>query len=207
MLYFLILMLYVTVCFILPNAVYQLLNRKKLIAQAHPGRHLVWTWIYWIYCAAVLHLTGIGTIWDLIAYSGVPGNIHWIPFSEPAAIPNILNMIMMMPFGFLLPLIWKNWRGFGKVVLAGFGFSLLIEVLQLFNTRLSDVDDLIMNSLGAAAGYLIWILFNRLFGRSQKATTSQAIRAEAALYLLLGTLGVFLLYNWRPVSEFMARLG
>lgn len=207
MLYFLILMLYVTVCFILPNAVFQLLNRKKLMAQDHPGRHLVWTWIYWIYCAAVLHLTGIGTLWDLIAYGGVPGNIHWIPFSEPATIPNILNMIMMMPFGFLLPLIWQNWRGFGKVVLAGFGFSLLIEVLQLFNTRLSDVDDLIMNSLGAAAGYLIWLLYHRLFGRSQKATTSQTIRAEASLYLLLGTLGVFLLYNWRPISELMARLG
>lgn len=207
MLYFLILMLYVTVCFILPNAVYQLLNRKKLIAQAHPGRHLVWTWIYWIYCAAVLHLTGIGTIWDLMAYGGVPGNIHWIPFSEPATIPNILNMIMMMPFGFLLPLIWQNWRGFGKVVLAGFGFSLLIEVLQLFNTRLSDVDDLIMNSLGAAAGYLIWILYNRLFGGRGDKTASPAIRAEAVLYLLLGTLGIFLLYNWRPISELMARLG
>ena len=207
MLYFLILMLYVTVCFILPNAVFQLLNRKKLMAQDHPGRHLVWTWIYWIYCAAVLHLTGIGTIWDLITYGGVPGNIHWIPFSEPATIPNILNMIMMMPFGFLLPLIWQNWRGFGKVILAGFGFSLLIEVLQLFNTRLSDVDDLIMNSLGAAAGYLVWILYNRLFGRSETATASLAIRAEAVLYLLLGTLGVFLLYNWRPISELMARLG
>lgn len=207
MLYFLILMLYVTVCFILPNAVFQLLNRKKLMAQDHPGRHLVWTWIYWIYCAAVLHLTGVGTIWDLIAYGEVPGNIHWIPFSEPATIPNILNMIMMMPFGFLLPLIWKNWRRFGKVILAGFGFSLLIEVLQLFNTRLSDVDDLIMNSLGAAAGYLVWILYNRLFGRSETATASLAIRAEAARYLLLGTLGVFLLYNWRPISELMARLG
>lgn len=206
MLYFLILMLYVTVCFILPNAVFQLLNRKKLMAQDHPGRHLVWTWIYWIYCAAVLHLTGIGTLWDLIAYGEVPGNIHWIPFSEPATIPNILNMIMMMPFGFLLSLIWQNWRGFGKVVLAGFGFSLLIEVLQLFNARLSDVDDLIMNSLGAAAGYLIWILYNRLFGRSQKAGDFQSVRAEAVLYLLLGTLGVFLLYNWRPVSEFMAGL-
>lgn len=206
MLYFLILMLYVTVCFILPNAVFQLLNRKKLMAQDHPGRHLVWTWIYWIYCAAVLHLTGIGTIWDLIAYGEVPGNIHWIPFSEPATIPNILNMIMVMPFGFLLPLIWQNWRGFGKVVLAGFGFSLLIEVLQLFNTRLSDVDDLIMNSLGAAAGYLVWILYNRLFGGKGDKTDSQTIRAEAARYLLLGTLGVFLLYNWRPVSEFMAGL-
>lgn len=206
MLYFLILMLYVTVCFLLPNCIWQLLNKEKRNACPHPLRHRIWVWIYWIYCAAVLHLTGIGTLWDLIAYGEVPGNIHWIPFSEPATIPNILNMIMMMPFGFLLPLIWKNWRGFGTVVLAGFGFSLLIEVLQLFNTRLSDVDDLVMNSLGAAAGYLIWILYNRLFGERGNKAVSQASRAEAALYLLLGTLGVFLLYNWRPVSEFMAEL-
>ena len=209
MVYFLILMLYVTVCFVLPNAVFQLLNRKKGMTPSH----LVLTWVYWIYCAAVLHLTGIGTLWDLIAYGGVPGNIHWIPFSEPATIPNILNMVMMMPFGFLLPLIWPQWRRAWKVIPAGFGFSLLIEVLQLFNTRLSDVDDLIMNSLGTFIGYLFWILFVRLFGGKygkfvkKQLPSVQTIKAEAILYLLLGTLGVFLLYNWRPVSDFMARLG
>ena len=209
MLYFLILMLYVMACFFLPNAVFQLLNRKKLLDQPQSVRHLVRTWVYWIYCAAVLHLTGIGTIWDLIAYGGIPGNIHWIPFSEPATIPNILNMIMMMPFGFLLPLLWPQWRKLWKVILAGLGFSLLIEVLQLFNTRLSDVDDLIMNSLGAGIGYLAWLLFTRLFGgKFGKAhpQSAQTIKAEAALYLLLGTLGVVLLYNWRPISEFMAGL-
>lgn len=201
MAYFLALFACVTACFMLPNIVWQLLNRKKLDALAHPLCHRVWTWIYWLYCALVLHLTGIGTLWDLFSYGGVVGNIHLLPFSEEATIPNILNLIMLMPFGFLLPLIWQRWRSFGRVVLAGFGFSLLIEVFQLFNTRLSDVDDLIMNSLGTAAGYVTWMLYHRLFGSKEAKSSDQAIQGEAILYLLLGFAGVFLLYNWRPVSD------
>ena len=202
MAYFLTLFAYVTVCFFLPNILWQLLNRKKLNALSQPVRHRIWTWIYWLYCAMVLHLTGIGTLWDLLSYGEVIGNIHWIPFSEEATVANILNVVMVMPLGFLLPHIWDNWRSFRKVTLAGFGFSLLIEFFQLFNTRLSDVDDLIMNTLGAAAGYLIWMLYRRLFGTPKENANS--IRAEAILYVLLGFLGVFLLYHWRPVSDLFA---
>ncbi len=207
MAYFLTLFAYVTVCFMLPNFLWQLLNKKKLSNLPHPIRHRIWTWIYWLYCAMVLHLTGIGTLWDLLAYGEIIGNLHLIPFSEEATIPNILNVIMLMPFGFLLPLIWKQWRSLRKVVLSGFGFSLLIEFFQLFNTRLTDVDDLIMNTLGAFAGFLLWVLYNRLFCRSAQAHDHQAgnrIKGEPILYLLLGTLGIFLLYNWRPISGFFS---
>ena len=200
MAYFLTLFAYVTVCFFLPNLLRQLLNRKICGACPAPIRHRLWTWVYWLYCALVLHLTGIGTLWDLLSYGKVVGNIHWIPFSEKATIPNILNVIMVMPLGFLLPLIWESWRGFWKVVAAGFGFSLLIEIFQLFNTRLSDVDDLVMNSLGAAAGYLLWMLYHRLFGAGKSSAPRQK-GAEAIIYVLLGFAGVFLLYNWRPVSD------
>ena len=85
--------------------------------------------------------------------------------------------------------------------MAGFGFSLLIEVFQLFNTRLSDVDDLIMNSLGTAVGFAIWMLYHRLFGSKEAEPSGRTIKGEATLYLLLGFAGVFLLYNWRPVSD------
>lgn len=205
MAYFLTLFAYVTVCFILPNCLWQLGSKQKLNAYPHPVRHRLWTWIYWLYCAAVLHLTGIGTLWDLLAYGEIIGNIHWIPFSEEATIPNILNVIMLMPLGFLLPHIWVRWRNFWKAVAAGFGFSLLIEVFQLFNTRLSDVDDLVMNSLGAAAGYLVWMLCSRLFrGKDPQTEAVTTIKGEAILYVLLGFAGVFLLYHWRPVSDLFA---
>ena len=44
-----------------------------------------------------------------------------------------------------------------KVISAGVGFSLCIEILQLpFYDRVSDIDDLILNSLGYVIGYGIY---------------------------------------------------
>lgn len=71
----------------------------------------------------------------------------------------ILNVIMMMPFGFLLPIVKKE--KFLTVVLYTFLFSLGIEVLQpLINAyRTSDVTDLINNTLGGVIGYTIYFIF------------------------------------------------
>lgn len=38
----------------------------------------------------------------------------------------------------------------------GFGLSLVIELSQLLNNRRTDIDDLILNTLGAALGYALW---------------------------------------------------
>jgi len=50
-----------------------------------------------------------------------------------------------------------------KVILAGMGFSLCVEILQLpFYDRVSDVDDLILNSLGFLLGYMLYLLVRAL---------------------------------------------
>jgi glycopeptide antibiotics resistance protein len=71
-----------------------------------------------------------------------------------------LNVAMLMPFGFLFPMM-KPKRGFFKTVFCGFLFSLMIELLQpLPNSgRRSDVTDLITNTAGAAAGFLVYLFF------------------------------------------------
>jgi len=49
-----------------------------------------------------------------------------------------------------------------KVVLLGFLISLLVEVIQLFASKRSfDVDDLILNTLGAGIGFLLYRLFDK----------------------------------------------
>ena len=46
---------------------------------------------------------------------------------------------------------------------AGVGFSLFIEILQLpFYDRVTDIDDLILNSLGFLIGYGIFLLVKKL---------------------------------------------
>lgn len=47
----------------------------------------------------------------------------------------ILNICMFVPFGFVLPLTNKKLRNSWKVYLAGFAFSLIIEITQLILNR------------------------------------------------------------------------
>lgn len=73
------------------------------------------------------------------------------------------NMIMFIPTGIVLPVIYKKLDCFWKVVAVGALISLCIEILQLpFPSRASDVDDLILNTLGVAVGYWIYAGFRRL---------------------------------------------
>ena len=70
-----------------------------------------------------------------------------------------LNILLFVPFGYLLPSLFPSKRWW-QVILLGLAFSLTIELLQLI-TRLgyADVDDLINNTLGAAIGFLSYKLF------------------------------------------------
>lgn len=73
------------------------------------------------------------------------------------------NIIMFMPVGFLLPLICTKVDSCKKVVIIGFCTSLLIESTQLFLTRGTDIDDLILNTSGAVLGYLVFPIFKKAF--------------------------------------------
>lgn len=74
---------------------------------------------------------------------------------------NLANIGMFLPLGLGAALLWDRpswWRS----VLAGGGFSLMVETLQLFTGRSTDVDDLILNTLGALCGYWLYWLLCRL---------------------------------------------
>ena len=65
-----------------------------------------------------------------------------------------LNILLFVPFGYLLPLLWKRADRWWKVVLCGFVLSLLIELVQLVtHLGMFDLDDLMNNSLGAFLGW------------------------------------------------------
>lgn len=67
------------------------------------------------------------------------------------------NIIWFIPLGFLVPLIWDKKRKLGAVIGLSFITSLSIEVLQfIFRTGISDVDDLVFNTLGGIIGYIIF---------------------------------------------------
>ena len=73
------------------------------------------------------------------------------------------NVAMFIPSGIVLPIVYKRLDSFVKVILAGGGISLCIEIIQLpFSVRASDVDDLILNTVGVMLGYGIYALIRCL---------------------------------------------
>ncbi|MGD6802044.1 VanZ family protein [Rossellomorea aquimaris] len=72
-------------------------------------------------------------------------------------------LLLFLPMGLLLPVVFKNMQTLRSVVLFSFVLSFLIEVLQ-YVTRLGimDIDDAILNTAGAITGYLFYtILFKK----------------------------------------------
>lgn len=68
------------------------------------------------------------------------------------------NIIMFMPVGFFPALLWRRWRWW-KSLLVGFCFSVAIEFIQFFIGRSTDIDDVILNTTGALAGFwMLWLL-------------------------------------------------
>ena len=167
------------------------------------GELILYIWsgffIFLYYVYLVLETTGIGTIWEIGLYPGMKlqEEINLIPFRDRISLSMILNVVMFMPLGFLLPLLWKEYQSLVRTAIIGFCFSCGIEFCQLFNRRVSDVDDLLMNTLGAILGWLIWIVFSRIthlkYGRRNQGFGEK----EGAVYLALSLVGQFFLYNWR----------
>ncbi len=74
----------------------------------------------------------------------------------------VLNVIMMIPFGLLLPLTNKNNATISKVIFYAFIVSLSIELLQPFYGRSSDITDIITNVTGGIIGYVMHLIFKPL---------------------------------------------
>ncbi len=68
------------------------------------------------------------------------------------------NILLFSPIGFVVPLLWAHWRSFKKMLLLGLAVTCFIEVTQLFIGRSTDIDDVILNTIGVLLGYGIFIL-------------------------------------------------
>jgi len=81
------------------------------------------------------------------------------PVFREALINFIGNTAMFIPLGIVWPCVFQQLNTHSKVIAAGMGYSLLIEIVQLpFFDRVTDIDDLILNSLGFVLGYGIYLL-------------------------------------------------
>lgn len=121
-----------------------------------------------VYAAGICYCTGAGTLYDLLRY-GLdlqPSQLNLIPFSRTIDwVAYGLNVVLFLPFGFLAPLFCEDMAKGRRVLAGGFALSLLVELSQLLNNRSTDVDDLLLNTLGALAGWGLYRLWARVAPR------------------------------------------
>ena len=167
----------------------------KLRHKLHALWHVAWTYVFMVYCYLAVEVAAdMGTMWDLLHNRAIMGKVYIRPFVVDEIKTHILNVIMFMPLGFLLPCIWSVFRSVWKSGCTGFFMSLAIETSQLFCYRVTDKNDLITNTVGTVVGYIIWMCANRIIKISRKKFDKISSN-EAVVYIFGGMLGIFFLYS------------
>ncbi|SHN27575.1 VanZ family protein [Gracilibacillus kekensis] len=79
-------------------------------------------------------------------------------FSLVVIFNNIIgNILVFLPLGLLLPLLFQTYRKFSKLLVTVTVLTVLVEVMQI-SLRIGqfDVDDIILNVVGGVIGYLFF---------------------------------------------------
>lgn len=115
----------------------------------------------------------------------------WVSFSVKEWRNIILNILMFVPFGFLIPIGIKRFRIFWKTYLLGFLFTLGIELVQLLlNMGIFECDDILNNVLGTMIGYGFFVICKFLVALIRKRSKSVRSVILSQIPLLL-TVTVF----------------
>lgn len=133
-------------------------------------------------------------LYERINLTPIINIINAITFNiQYAYIQLVLNIILFIPLGLFLPIIFRHLRSCPKTVLIAGAVTLVIELCQWllpFSNRIFDLDDIVCNVIGALVGYSIWYLVTSI---KYKAKNSHKFPWGAIIVCIL-----FLLFLARP---------
>ena len=150
--------------------------------------------LFIVYIIAMFSLVGIPSI----NYIRTDFGFNFIPLLDIVLSPktSLLNILLFIPLGIFLPMLWKeNYNNkFSKVLIFGFLLSLIIEILQIFTFRLTDINDLITNTLGTVIGYLIYmkLLKNNTMFKNIISEKINPIILVGIIFIIMFTLSPFI---------------
>ena len=163
----------------------------RLIGKRESAGRILLSFVFCFYLIGVLTMTGI-----CIRASFSP-RIVIIPFVDMIRGPvdTALNVLLFIPMGFFLALLYERFDSIGKVAAAGFLLSLSVELVQMFGFGATDINDLITNVLGSCLGYGVYTVLCRIFpGSWFKQIRAEGVRCfwepllfwAGALWIMLG---------------------
>lgn len=121
-------------------------------------KQILYRCLFAFYLVMLLAITFLGRA-DVEGFSFIPFSSYieaWKKSSLIAWRNIVINIIMFMPFGFLLPMIFKKADNLLQISVITAIFSLGIELLQVLSHRgVFEIDDIINNLVGSIIGYTI----------------------------------------------------
>lgn len=137
--------------------------------------------IFIIYIVCLLSLTLKGTydtpsimIQRAIEKIQTPNGIHLKPFEmiigftrwnnpEVFFINVTCNILIFIPFGFGLPLLWKKNQKILRLLFLCLALTVFIEFFQMFIERSTDIDDVILNFAGGCIGAGLYFILAKVY--------------------------------------------
>jgi len=112
----------------------------------------------------------------------------------------ILNIILFIPLGFLLPLMSKNFKNFYRTLIIALLFTFIIEIIQyVTGLGIFEIDDIFNNIIGAIIGYgLIMFVINL----KDKISLVRSLGYLAPLLItFIAFIGVFFVYEQKELGN------
>ena len=132
------------------------------VGKKQTAGHVIASFIVCFYLIGILTMTGIC----------LPGfyspRIVYIPFVDMIRGPKdtVLNVLLFVPLGFFLPLLYDKYDRICKIALIGLLVSLSVEIAQMFGSGATDINDLITNTIGACLGYSFFTMLCKVIPKS-----------------------------------------
>lgn len=117
------------------------------------GKRTLCYFLFAFYLCGMYAVVGLPNI----RYMRLDFNINLKPFAYMFSDyqNSLLNVLLFLPLGFFLPVLWDSFKKGYWTVLFGMCTSLLIELLQLLTFRATDINDLMTNTVGTFLGWLL----------------------------------------------------
>ena len=137
------------------------------------------------------------SIYDFVNLSKIR-KINLIPFYYSTKVTFhlrevIANILIFIPLGIYLKILGKSNK---KVILYGFSFSILLELIQfIFKLGVTDITDVITNLSGTTLGVIAYILLNKIFKNEEKIKKILNILASIVTILFILLIIVLIIVN------------
>ena len=131
---------------------------------------------FFLYSVCIFSQTILPSREFLLGYESAVGRSNFTPFEtiqfyvnrlggpmHTVAVYNLVgNVVLFVPFGIYIPMIWHKLQLLWKMLIVSFIIPLFIETTQYFIGRSIDVDDVILNTIAILIGFSIFKIGKRV---------------------------------------------